>query len=224
MATSSRTHENGQRHTLQSTIGMVKRVHLPMHIVLQTSFARNKNAQGGEDGLVNEMLLALPWESFPVVRQAFESRLTSDWGRSAAPESCKKIVVFCIPRLPGTNSVTTLRPLALLAVFQKWFCSALSLLFLQSREPCIPEIYGFRAGHQCKEISESVRYMLQESDKWKEPIASAFDAIHRVYMLDTLSSSAVSPQFRFALIRKLIEAQVTYAICTSKTTPIPWMR
>ncbi len=104
---------------------------LPVTVCLDARERLHVNKSGGDDGLVNEMLQALPFGTVLVFRDAFERRLRAEQGHREPVASWVRQLIIYIERQVMATRVKDWRPITLLSALLKWYCGCLGLL-LQS--------------------------------------------------------------------------------------------
>ena len=164
-------------------------IHLPLHTLLDTRMKMQRCKAPGADGLVYEMLLLLGWDTVETLRVSFEKRLNGVTGFVEAIPEWPSVAVCTIPKDSNAHSCEKLRPLSPLSALNTCFTGCVTSVASLLVSPFTCDLYGFRAGRQCMEISELARLLLEKFSEWDLPMLILRGAISRA--LDNLGHPRV---------------------------------
>ena len=126
------------------------------------------NKTPGGDGVVNEMVRAMPMLVCYALLFLFHKRICCR--RSECPLWWKHILMCGIPKAGGDKGIGRWRLIALTSVLQKLF---LAVLFLQAGprlKNYVCHIYGFEVRRCTEDISEVLRMLIQKCTNWDIPL------------------------------------------------------
>ena len=183
-------------------------IHLPLRTLLDTRMKMQRCKAPGADGLVYEMFLLLDWDTVETLRVSFEKRFNCVNGFVEAIPGWLSVAVCTIPKDRNAHSCDKLRPLSLLGALNKCCMGCVTSLASLLVSPFTCDL--FRAGHQCMEISELARPLLEKFSGWDLPmlifkgdIPRASDNLEHPRVDLALGSKGAPTCIRAAFLREL---------------------
>ena len=185
------------------------------------------NKQCALDSVVTECFRFLEWGALDNIRNAFEFRLNGAQGHDDVVPAWTDILVTLLPKTSSSHRLTQLRPISLVSTLQKWYLACVTSLARNLSTPPVANLLGFEPTHQCMEISEFIRLLLQRAHEWGIPIfvgkgdiSTAFDAIEHPILDAALESRSVPLPLRVAYLRELVEVNRSISLQGLCTPPV----
>ena len=124
-----------------------------------------------EDQVVAEMVLELSWNEVEMVRKYFDCLIRGGQNSEEEDflESWKKFMLYFIPKVSDPKKFSDWRGIAVISVMLKWF---LQCVMVQGKKlmPAQADLedyhFGFREGHRCNMIADSIRGLLARATEW----------------------------------------------------------
>ena len=120
----------------------------------------------------------ITWQSLSLLSEAallglchlFEARLNADPTHDTPIQTWVKVLAVMIPKVLSPVSVADWRPISLTSVLQKLYVACVQKICEDGCSPICDRLYGFRAGCQTAEVSETVRLAMQKSVLYNERV------------------------------------------------------
>ncbi len=125
-------------------------------------------------GVLEGIWEATPWQALLWEGDAnaeshlFEARLNADPTHDTPIQTWVKFLAEMIPKVLSPVSVADWRPICLTSVLQKLYLSCVQKICEAWCSPVCDRLYGFRAGCQTAEVSETMRLAMQKSVLYNE--------------------------------------------------------
>ena len=127
------------------------------------------------------MFLLLDWDTVETLRVSFEKRLNCVNGFVEAVPEWLSVAAITFPRDRNAHSCVKLLPLSLLSALNKWCMGCVTSVASLLVSPFTCDLHGFRAGHQCMEISGLSRLLLEKFSEWGLPMLIFTGGISRAF-------------------------------------------
>jgi hypothetical protein len=158
---------NREAAVLEEGMRRSPKVPIPFSTFLDAVHALQPGKAPGADGIVNEMVSCLGFNSLVAIHRLFEERLNG-FGHQGV-QGWELISVHCIPKDPNPKDLKNWRPISLLPTLQKLYASCVAKL-VQASVTWPPEFYGFMPGRQPLEITSAHRRACHLSLEWGAPL------------------------------------------------------
>ena len=190
---------------------------MTMDIVVQ---ARSKLLSGkapGGDGVVAEMINAIPICTVYIIAHLFAERFSGQKVENV--KEWHTVVLFFIKKIQGTTvTMNQLRMISIAPVLAKWYMTAVMIIY--DRYPYPPQwrllAVGGLKGLGADYITTSLKLLIERTHEWRSDdeqgfflvnadVERAFDSLHPRESADTLSRSNVPPVVAAAILQEGIQ-------------------
>ena len=139
---------------------------LTLQDVVAARGAMNKGTAGARDGVVVEMLIALPFVCILLFWRLFQDRLESKTIQEGG-EFWRYLELVGLPKKQLVHEFGDWRLISLTPSTQKWYLRSLLHVIHRTARPFKCRVFGFVPGRCTQQVTEVIARLLRLSDKWK---------------------------------------------------------
>ena len=185
------------------------------------------NTSGSEDGVLAEMLWALPTSAVNILAGLFADRFIDEKeGPCVNPWS--KILVVLIPKCLSPSSISDFRPISVISVLCKTYLRCISNYIKRGVSSTIaPNIHGYRAGYQTLDEIQSLRQVIEKCNEWdislcfaKTDIIKAYDLLKTETIIDAFRFHNIPNHVTFAILREWHGQKQTFSWGTASSDEV----